>query len=300
MTLYMKKVWGYKAPSAPLQFSERGAMIAARETIGPDDRVVIVGTLGDETAPEDQGMLLGLMEVSGEPVSSLDYYLDKDFKSQDLDENGNYRWPHGLSVRRAWHFDEPRTRLSDVSDRSFGRQGAATITALTDEEAERILRLPRHEIGVRGVSHRVAIARGRRPGRSGPPPATSRAGVMHLRRASAFTYAMSIEGIAEPYFKIGWAFDVKLRENQFNLASLPGLGGVRYVTALIQYWPTAMEAFQLEQALLNQFVSLRHSHNAEVVGPLSMNDLQKIWTEFVFKKSRKKLQAANQPIQATV
>jgi len=111
---------------------------------------------------------------------------------------------------------------------------------------------------------------------------------------------MSIEGIAEPYFKIGWAFDVKLRENQFNLASLPGLGGVRYVTALIQYWPTAMEAFQLEQALLNQFVSLRHSHNAEVVGPLSMNDLQKIWTEFVFKKSRKKLQAANQPIQATV
>lgn len=293
MTLYMKKVWGYKAPSAPLQFSERGAMMTAREIIGPDDRVVIVGTLGDETAPEDQGMLLGLMEVSGEPVSSLDYYLNHDLKPQDLDENGNYRWPHGLSVRRAWHFDEPRTKLSDVSDRSFGRLGAATITALTDEEAERILRLPRHEIAVRGISHRAATEKARRQGRSGPPPATTRTGVMHLRRASAFTYAMSIGGITESYFKIGWAFDVKLRENQFNLASLPELGGVRYVTALSQYWPTAMEAFQLEQALLKQFTSLRHAHNAEVVGPLSMNDLRKIWATFVFKQARKKLHAAN-------
>jgi hypothetical protein len=286
MKLYMKKTWGYDAPSGPLQFSESGAMRTALNTLQPEDRVVIVGTQGEETAPEDQGKLLGLMGVAPETVSSLDFYTLAEILPQYRDANGNYRWPFGLRVRRAWQFDEPKLKLSDVSTRPFGRLGVIGITELTEDETERILRLPRHEIGVRGVTDKPARIDGRRVGRSGPPPSTTRAGVMHLRRSSAYTYAMAIDGATEALFKIGWAFDVNLREQQFNRASLPALGGLQYKTLLSQYWDTARQAFQMEQTLLKQFTNLRQQQNSEVVGPLTMQELQRAWSGYVLRRRR--------------
>lgn len=97
---------------------------------------------------------------------------------------------------------------------------------------------------------------------------------------------MSIDGAAKPAFKIGWAFDFQLRENQFNRASLPELGGLKYATVLNQYWKTAKEAFRMEQALLQQLSSLRQQQNSEVVGPLTLEELQRMWSDYVLKRRR--------------
>ncbi len=148
------------------------------------------------------------------------------------------------------------------------------------------MKLPRHEIPVRGLTGQRAGAGAGKAGRSGPPPSTARAGVMHLRQASAYTYAMRIDGTHEPAFKIGWAFDVRLRTAQFNRASLPGLGGLKYTPELDQYWPTAREAFRMEQALLGEFASLRQRDNSEVVGPLSLNELERNWRRYILTKRR--------------
>jgi hypothetical protein len=99
--------------------------------------------------------------------------------------------------------------------------------------------------------------------RAAPPPTTKRAGIMHMRRAPAFTYAMELEGASQPAFKIGWAFDYKARERQFNLAALPQLNGLRYRAKLFQFWATAIEAFRMEQSLLRTFNRLRHPANPE-------------------------------------
>jgi len=56
---------------------------------------------------------------------------------------------------------------------------------------------------------------------------------MHVRHAPAYTYAMKIEGTAETLFKVGWAFDYKKRQRDFNLSSLPQLGGLRYKESFI-------------------------------------------------------------------
>lgn len=286
MKLYMKKTWGYDNPSGPLQFSERGRMMTARDTLHPEDRVVIVGTQEVPTAPEDQGRLLALMEVTHQTVSSLDFYVLADIEPHFLDENGNYRWPFGLQVNRAWQFDDPKPLLTDVSTRRFGRLGVLGITELTGDEADRIMKLPRHEIPVRGLTGQRAGAGAGKAGRSGPPPSTTRAGVTHLRQASAYTYAMRIDGANEPAFKIGWAFDVKLRAAQFNRASLPGLGGLKYTPDLDQYWPTAREAFRMEQALLREFANLCQLDNSEVVGPLTLNELERIWRSYILTNRR--------------
>src|SRR5437764_160781 len=126
MTVYMTKTWGFGVPSGPLQFSIAGWRDRARSTIQPGDLVVIVGTLGEETAPDERGKILGLMEPSTEVVSALDYDLIRG--PQDLKGDGSYRWPFGLELKRAWRFSDPRISLAEVSERNFGREGVLGIT----------------------------------------------------------------------------------------------------------------------------------------------------------------------------
>lgn len=75
MTVYMTKTWGFGIPSGPLQFSQRGWRDRARDMLRPNDLVVIVGTMGEETLSEERGKILGLMEPTTTIVSSLDFDL---------------------------------------------------------------------------------------------------------------------------------------------------------------------------------------------------------------------------------
>lgn len=225
----MTKTWGFSTPCGPLQFSLQGWRERARKLLQPGDLVVIVGTVGDETLEDERGRILGLMEPSTVIVSSLDYDLARG--PRDFDERGNYRWPFGLELYQAWRFDEPRQRISDISSRRFSMDSAQGIVPLLPDEAEMILRLPRQPVALRRSVRATARVEGTEAARrkGAPPPSTTRSGVMHMRRAPAFTYAMAIEGASIPAFKIGWAFDQKQREQHFNQTSMPLIGEPRRV-----------------------------------------------------------------------
>lgn len=286
MTVYLKKTWGFSDPCGPLQFSRQGARDNARDALQPGDLVVIVGTKGDETAPEDQGLILGLMEPSRIPVAALDYALAK--SENHFDDKGNYRWPFGLELVRAWRFDAPRRPLEELTRRIEGRMGALTVVPLLSEEADAILALPRMEVPLLQPARVAARIHGHGAvGRhTAPPPSTTRSGVMHLRRAKAYTYAMKLIGAKGPAYKVGWAFDYRLRQRQFNRASLPGLGGIRYEIAFTELWDTATLAFRMEQRLLRHFSELRNDANGEVVGPLTEGTLQAEWMRIVLQLRR--------------
>jgi hypothetical protein len=278
MTVYLTKVWGFGAPEGPLQFGQQGWRDRARRVLKDGDTVVLVGTLGEKTKQEDRGRVLGIMEPSREPVLWTDFDLQP--SEQEFDEEGNYRWPYGLLNRRAWVLPD-KPLLSDISSRQFSMDAAAGIVPLTDEEAARISQFRREEIGllscVRGQARLEGEERARR--RGAPPPTTTRRGIMHMRRAPAYTYAMAIEGADRPSIKIGWAFDFHIRQQEFELASLPALGGLRYRPVLHQLWDTAMQAYRMEQELLKQFDELRHPSNREVLHGLLEADLQPTWRE---------------------
>src|SRR5439155_18681182 len=192
MSLYLTKVWGFGVPSGPLQFGKAGWREKARSKLMPGDLVVLVGTKGPETAENDRGRLLGLMEPTKEPVLSLDFPL---IVSAEHFTEGEYKWPYGLLNKHAWRLLD-RPLLEEVSSRQFGMAAASGIVALTDEEAGRILELRREAVPLltsvrvqaRTEGEEVARRRG------APPPTTTRTGVMHLRRAPAYTYAMEIQG----------------------------------------------------------------------------------------------------------
>ncbi len=84
MTLYMTKVWGFGAPSGPLQFSTNGWRERAREILQPGDLVVLVGTKTEQTSPGSQGRLLGMMEPTTEVARSLDFDLQP--RAEDYDD----------------------------------------------------------------------------------------------------------------------------------------------------------------------------------------------------------------------
>ncbi len=294
MTVWMTKVWGFGEPVGPLQFSTEGWRRRAREQLQPGDTVALVGTMGPETRIDEQNRILGLMEPTIEPVMALDYL--KADREEDFNERGDYKWPFGLLNRAAWRFDEPRVRLADISGRAFAMDSAQGIVALTPDEAAQVLKLPRTPAALAQSITETARIEGddvaRR--RSAPPPTTTRVGTMHMRRAAAFTYALALTapglGARPPThlgYKIGWAFDWKGRMRSFNHASMPALGGLTYAPAMKNLWPTAMEAFRMEQVVLRRFEKSRSRHNHEIVTGIMRDELEIAWASCMTEVKRR-------------
>lgn len=285
MTIFITKVWGFGAPCGPLQFSTNGWRENALAELKDGDWVVVVGTGDAPTVPGEQGRLLGIMEPTRETVSSLDFPLET--REVDYDEQGNYRWPFALHNRQAWMLND-RPLLSEISDRHFGMNSVLGIVPLTDDEADQVLDLKRTEVGLLTAVRAMARIEGDEAARrrASPPPTTTRSGVMHLRRAPAYTYCMQLIGAERVSHKIGWAFDFKSRQRQFNQSAMPTLGGIKYETKLTELWNSAREAYQMEQAILDEFSNARHTHNHEVIVGVKYADIQNIWIEILRRNRR--------------
>lgn len=282
VTLFITKVWGFGDPAGPLQFASEGWRQNALGKLKDGDRVVLVGTQGSETDSDERGRLLGIMEPTSHPVRSLDFDLRQ--APADFDEAGNYKWPLGLHNRRAWLLLD-RPRLSDISGRAFHMDSAQGIVALDPEEARTVDGLARREVPLlpprAHAAERIDRAQGGSK-RKGPPPSTTiRRGVMHMRRAPAYTYAMELIGAQPVAIKVGWAFDPKQRRDQFNRAAMPELGGLRYRLLLSQLWDTARLAYAFEQSVLRHFSAALSSKNGEVIVGLRGKHFEADWVHMV-------------------
>lgn len=283
MTLFMTKVWGWGVPVGPLQFSTKGWRENALDQLKAGDQVVLVGTMGDQTHDDMKGRLLGVMEPTDEPVMSLDFVEPRG--SSDF-VDGKYKWPFGVMNRRAWSLlDQPL--LSEISDRTFSMDSAQGIVPLTPEEEQRVRALRWHEEELlqptahaqERMAKKHATAK-----RTAPPPTTKRTGIMHMRRAPAYTYAMQIRSANRLAFKIGWAFDFRQRADQLNHASMPSLGGLKYEPTWYHLWDTARLAYNMEQRLLQHFADNQHPANNEIIVGVKEDELGRAWQNGVLRK----------------
>jgi len=277
VAFFLTKVWGWGIPVGPLQFSSKGWRDNALSQLEPSDRVVLVGTMGDQTPEDMKGRVLGVMEPTREPVMSLDFAVRQ--KSGDFVE-GEYKWPYGLMNLRAWSIPA-RPRLAELTNRRFSMDSAQGIVPLSDEERSQLQEFEWREEALLQPSAQAQARMNRKyaaPKRTAPPPTTTRRGAMHMRRAPAYTYAMRIVGAQHSAFKIGWAFDFKKRARQFNHAAMPSLGGLEYKPFLFQLWDTARIAYVMEQKLLETLSDKRHPANNEIVLGVKDGELEAIWT----------------------
>ncbi len=282
MTVYLTKAWGFGAPAGPLAFSEQGFRDNAQRQLKQGDLVVMVGTTTAPTHKDERGRLLGIVEPSTEAVMTLDF--DIPYYANDYDKDGNFLWPYALLNKRAWILHE-RPLLKDISEQDFkGYKGVKGIVPLTDNEASKILQLRKEEIlllapKISAQARIYGLNDARR--RSSPPPSTTRRGVMHMRRSPAYTYAMEINGSSQSAFKIGWAYDYKIRMRQFNQSSMPEIGGLEYKTIFAELHDTARQAYNMEQHLLKRFNQKRHPKNHEIIYGITQNELSKEWIDFI-------------------
>ncbi len=282
MTVYLTKVWGFREPAPPLTFSELKKREEAQRKLKSGDIVVLVGTTGEPTKKEERGRILGIMEPTIDPVMTLDF--DIPHREHDYDKDGNFKWPYALFNKRAWKIINPPL-LAQISNRHFeGYESVKGIVPLTDEEAAKIINLRKEEVQLLTPTIR---ARARIEGhatarkKSSPPPTTKRNGVMHMRRAPAYTYVMEIIGTKDSAFKIGWAFDYEVRQRQFNQSSMPEIGGLQYKTILHNLFNTAREAYDMEQRLLKHFDKKRHKSNHEIIHKVTLDELRSTWINHI-------------------
>lgn len=102
MTMYVSKVWGFDVPCGPLVFNSKGWRDRSAKQLKAGDRVILVGTKGEETGPADRNRVLGMMEPSQQRVSTLDFPLSPETSARHYKADGTYRWPYGLLNYRAW------------------------------------------------------------------------------------------------------------------------------------------------------------------------------------------------------
>lgn len=268
-------------------FNSKGWRDNSAQRLNSGDRVVLVGTWGDDTAPADQNRVLGMMEPSNTPVSTADFPLSPLTNARHYKPDGSYRWPFGLLNYRAWEFEDGLF-LDAVAPRSgnpFGSAAAAGIVPLNEDEARKILAHPHHEVALLKsfASDKKLYGASEARRRGAPTPADGvRRSAMHMRRAPAYVYWFRLvsDGKVKGH-KIGWAFDWEQRLKQFNSISLSSLGGIQYKQHAVQHLATARLAFSVEQQLLRFFDGKRHRDNREVLSAIRAEDIKPIWENLI-------------------
>lgn len=288
MTMYVTKVWGFNDPSGPLVFGSRGWRDNAGKSLKSGDRVILVGTWGEETAAPDKNRILGMMEPSTKHVATSDFPLPELTDKRFFNEDGKFRWPFGLLNIRAWKFT-PGLFLDTVAQNTnnrFGSAAAAGIVPLSADEEARVLAYPHHEIPLikPSISAERKLYGEEASKRRGAPPPTEgvRRGVMHMRETPAYTYWFHLVlGDKIVGHKIGWAFDYKQRLRQFRSVSLHKLGGIEYKPYRHQQLNTARLAFRAEQKIFGILDGKRHPSNREVLTKITKADIEVVWDKVI-------------------
>jgi len=219
MKLFATRVWGYDPAIWPLAtFGTEGVCNNLLRASSPGDMIAFVGTKGAPTSKEEQGRILGYAEFGRDTVDTLSV-LDADTISPEAyDEHGNFRWPRGIVLTRAWQIKKPTSDLVETIGRQLPYNATTMAVELTGEEREKIFELPCSEIKLVGskayqeIRRRTKILQG--GGRSKGPSPSDRQGGGYQTGQISYTYVVRF-GKTE-CFKVGFTTDLNRRLHELN------------------------------------------------------------------------------------
>ena len=150
MRLFIKKFYGFSPSIIPvITFSQIGSRDNLLNRAKHGDRIVYVAVKSDDHVSEDeQGKILGMAEIGRNKVRTLDMVSDLSvIDKRYFLPNGDYMWPDGIPMLRAWKFTPQVNRL-DVLDKETVDSQATRQNAilLSEEDQAKILALPAEEV----------------------------------------------------------------------------------------------------------------------------------------------------------
>ena len=224
--------------------------------------MAFVGTLGEETEPDERGKLLGLAEFGRSKLHSREALPPEVFASAAKGSNGDIKWPHAVVMTRAWKFtDVPLPVMTEVVGHQLSMAAMSNAVLLSPDEQARVLALPHSEINVavtRAIwDEREKIAAVVGPdGTMGPIPTSFTTQMVKDAFKDASTYAYRFG--ATNVWKVGWAHDPTVRLGELN-KHVPSevLGNQRWHGGFKQKWASAAQAYAMEQKVLALFDNSR-------------------------------------------
>lgn len=261
--IFGTRFWGFAPDKYPfVGFSHPGSRDNLIKMSADGDLVLILGTKGTQTAEEDRGQLLGLIEFERTAAFSEDLApLDAD-DNWLRDERGQVRWPHAVPALRAWRFVPPQD-VWEVLGRQLTMAATTAVDSLSDSEISRVLTLPKVEVPLLRTRAHVRRERidankaaldSRNPGQPGPSPSEWSALTSRVDGPTA-TYLFRF-GNTE-IWKIGISQNPAQRLIALNFSVPSEHLGFGWSIVLQQKWASGALAYKMEQSLLESLGAAR-------------------------------------------
>jgi hypothetical protein len=249
----------------------------------PGDLMLIVGQRGAFSEERDVGRLLGIVELTANPILEIERMAPEAYKEK-VARFGAERWKFALPIKRSWVMGR-EFRANAILPVSYAHKYARSVGTsyreLTPEETARVLGLPVRAVAVWGEPDwkpdeqnadgelRVsdAVFRGPRPW-FGTSETSRRDGDTKL-------YLMKLTGCVDALFpklrpatmqraiiKVGRSNDPNRRERELNFG-FPPSAEAKWKLEQVQTFRTADEAHNAEQKLLNDLEGRACSLGAE-------------------------------------
>jgi hypothetical protein len=259
MRLFATRVWGFDPTTWPVVvFGEQGYRTSLLERSEPGDCIIFVATKGEMPAEDEKGRVLGMAEIGRRGVFSRTLISDADLNPHDFDAQGNFKWPVGIPMVRAWLFPA-KPLLTDLM-KQLPRSATPGAVELSEQQVELILRLERVEVPL--PAHAVILKEQEQlegvPNRlptTGPRPTDWSSTVTHSTRQPASTYVFRWGG--SDLWKIGWAVDPKERLATVNTHIPIELLSASWKLFLTQGWSDTVSAQAMEQRVLDLLTPYR-------------------------------------------
>jgi hypothetical protein len=276
--IYATLAWGF----GPETWGAVGFSVeSVRNSLADDLRkkgglVLTIGTQGDETAPEDQGRLLGLHQLGTMPIRTEELVEPGVWRTHLRDNGGVPKWPFGLPIISADRFDDPPRRrdlLPRLHAENLHRKLASNYEELTDDEAAAILALARTPVAAIWSTPTSAFATrwlGRAP--TGPRPSPG-VRILSAHSGPAATYCFVLEGSALAMvasnvaplgsglkiYKVGFSNDPERRRSELN-AYLPDNLTLEWRPVYAEWHTDEINAWAMEQEVFRRLRMLDAQH----------------------------------------
>jgi hypothetical protein len=280
MKLFATKVWGSaldgRVPIAT--FGSSGHVNRLLRLASHGDRLVMVGTKTERTGQENRGRILSMCEFGFQPLRSLDYLKKEELDPRDFDEKGNFKFPFGVPMVRAWAFDG-KPLLAEVIKQKLtmlSTPGAEEIIAESDIRA--ILALPAREVTLPEIPQLASMRRINdllRP-TTGPTPSDATYEVERSAQETSWTYAMRFG--TTNIWKVGHTTSVKSREDEVNKHIPFEIGIAKWKAEMTQKWPDAVTAYAMEQKVF-ELLKARRTTGERV--QCSVSELGTAWQQAI-------------------
>lgn len=292
--LFLTKVWGFDPEIYPaLGFNSDGARRNFLRASSPGDWVIFAGTLGPETDVEDQGRLLGKVQLGPEEIDVVQTLLSVGYNIPENQYNpdGRYKWPFGLPIISALRFSGKPRLLDVLGSNLSGSQWAAFALDvrehLGDEAQARLEALPVETAEIVQAPAVIRqLARQRvfllnRPV-TGPGPSATRSGSTRvLGEGSAYRLELQGPG-ARDVFKIGFSSDVDIRLASHNKPLLPSITGYSWKLVDNLQFPTEQQAYNFEQIVHKRLEPFLIDGESEIY-VVTRKQLDRVWQDVLYR-----------------